>query len=230
MERLDKYLSAAGVGSRKELKELIRAGKVLVDGAVIRDPEIKISETAKVSVSGTEVEPYRTAVVMLHKPQGYVTAAEDPKEKTVMELLPSKYRLWNVMPVGRLDKMTEGLLLFTNDGALAHNLISPRHEVKKVYYARHEGTASESDVQAFSEGITLQDGTVCRPAKLEILAPGECLVTVTEGKYHQVRRMLASRGLPVSYLKRLQEGGLSLGDLPLGECRELTKDEIATVL
>lgn len=230
MERLDKFLSAAGVASRKELKGLIRAGKVIVDGTVIRAPDTKINETARVTVSGAEVEPYRTAVVMLHKPQGYVTAAEDPKEQTVMELLPRKYRLWNVMPIGRLDKQTEGLLLFTNDGELAHRLISPKQEVEKVYYARHEGIAAATDVQAFSDGITLQDGTVCRPARLEILAPGECLVTVTEGKYHQVRRMLASRSLPVSYLKRLKEGGLSLGELPLGDCRELTQAEIDTLL
>lgn len=230
MQRLDKFLSDAGIGSRKDLKALIKAGKVTVNGVTVRDESAKIEETAAVAVNGSAVVPYHTLTVMLHKPQGYVTAVEDAKEPTVMELLPQEYRQMKVMPVGRLDKATEGLLLFTNDGDLSHRLISPRHEVKKVYYAEHEGTASEEDVRAFSEGLTLGDGTLCRPAVLEIIAPGKSYVTVTEGKYHQVRRMLASRGLPVTYLRREKEGGLCLGDLPLGACRELSQTEIDTLL
>ena len=231
MQRLDKYLSEAGVGSRKELKALIKAGKVTVNGVTVRDEGCKLDETtADVTVNGSPVVPFHTITVMLHKPQGYVTAAEDAKERTVMELLPEEVRQMKVMPVGRLDKATEGLLLFTNDGDLAHRLISPKHEVRKVYYAEHEGIASDADICAFSEGLTLGDGTLCRPAKLEIIAPGKCYVTVTEGKYHQVRRMLASRGLPVSYLRREKEGGLSLGDLPLGAWRALTESEIDILL
>ena len=129
--------------------------------------------------------------------------------------------------MGRLDKATEGLLLFTNDGDLLHRLISPKKEVPKVYYARHEGTAGEADVRAFAEGITLRDGTVCRSAVLEPMGPGESRVTVCEGKYHQVRRMMASRNMTVTYLRREKEGNLYLGDLPMGQCRELTAEEIA---
>lgn len=231
MQRLDKYLSEAGIASRKELKTLIKAGAVRVNGITVRDEAMKIDETsALVAVNGIEVKPFRTMTVMLHKPAGYVTAAEDAKEKTVMELLPPEVRQMKVMPVGRLDKMTEGLLLFTNDGDLAHRLISPKYEVEKCYYAEHEGLATEQDVQAFSDGLTLGDGTACRPARLEILSAGKCCVTVTEGKYHQVRRMLASRGLPVTYLRREKEGALELGNLPLGSCRELTENEIEILL
>jgi 16S rRNA pseudouridine516 synthase len=146
-----------------------------------------------------------------------------------MELLPAHYRAMDVKPVGRLDKATEGLLLFTNDGDLLHRLISPKKEVQKVYYARHEGTAGEEDIAAFEAGLTLRDGTVCLPAKLAPLGPGESLITVCEGKYHQVRRMMASRGMTVLYLERRVEGGLELGDLPRGELRELTEAEISTL-
>ena len=146
-----------------------------------------------------------------------------------MELLPAAYRHLDLKPVGRLDKDTEGLLLFTNDGDLLHRLISPKKEVPKVYYARHEGTATESDVKAFAEGLTLGDGTKCLPATLQPLGAGESLVTVCEGKYHQVRRMLASRQMPVTYLERRQEGTLTLGDLPRGETRELSETEIVAL-
>jgi 16S rRNA pseudouridine516 synthase len=164
-------------------------------------------------------------VLMLNKPMGYVTATEDATEPTVMELLPAGYRS-RVKPIGRLDKQTEGLLLFTDDGDLLHRLISPKKEVPKVYYAQHEGTAGEADVLAFREGLELRDGTVCRSALLQPLGPGESLITVCEGKYHQVRRMMAARGMHVLYLRRQQEGTLTLGDLPLGQCRELTGEEM----
>jgi 16S rRNA pseudouridine516 synthase len=143
-----------------------------------------------------------------------------------MELIPDKYRRLDVKPVGRLDKATEGLLLFTNDGELLHKLISPGKGVEKVYYARHEGCAGQEDVEAFAAGLTLGDGTVCRSAVLKPLGAGESMVHVCEGKYHQVRRMLASRGMPVTYLERVQEGGLTLGDLPRGQVRELTDEEL----
>ena len=146
-----------------------------------------------------------------------------------MELLPREYANQDLKPVGRLDKATEGLLLFTNDGDLLHRLISPKKEVPKVYYARHEGTAGEADIAAFTAGLTLRDGTVCLPAKLEPLGPGESLITVCEGKYHQVRRMMASRQMTVLYLERRQEGCLSLGELPRGQVRELTEEEVANL-
>ena len=150
-------------------------------------------------------------------------------EKTVMELLPGEMKHLALKPVGRLDKATEGLLLFTNDGELLHRLISPKKEVPKVYYAKHEGSASQGDVEAFAAGLTLRDGTLCLPAKLEPMGPGESLVTVCEGKYHQVRRMMASRNMTVLYLERRQEGCLVLGDLPRGQIRELTEAEIASL-
>jgi len=163
---------------------------------------------------------------MMNKPAGYVTATEDRAEKTVMELLPPELLLQDLKPVGRLDKATEGLLLFTNDGDLLHRLISPKKEVPKIYYARHEGTATDEDVAAFAAGLGLRDGTLCLPAKLEPLGAGESLVTVCEGKYHQVRRMMASRSMTVTYLERRQEGSLTLGDLPRGAVRELMAEEI----
>ena len=147
-------------------------------------------------------------------------------EKTVMELLPPEIRHLDLKPVGRLDKATEGLLLFTNDGELLHRLISPKKEVPKIYYARHEGSATEADVEAFCRGLVLADGTVCRSAVLTPLGKGESLVTVCEGKYHQVRRMMASRGMTVAYLERRQEGALTLGNLPRGCVRELNAREI----
>ena len=146
-----------------------------------------------------------------------------------MELLPEQYRHLDVKPVGRLDKATEGLLLLTNDGELLHRLISPKKEVPKVYYARHEGTATDADVEAFRAGLTLRDGLQCLPARLEPLGPGESLITVCEGKYHQVRRMMASRNMTVLYLERRQESGLTLGSLPRGQVRLLSETEIASL-
>ena len=166
---------------------------------------------------------------MLNKPAGFVTATEDRNDRTVMELLPPELRNQDLKPIGRLDKATEGLLLFTNDGDLLHRLISPKKEVPKIYYAQHDGQAVDEDVQAFAEGLTLRDGLECLPAKLEPLGPGESLITVCEGKYHQVRRMMASRGMTVLYLERRQEGCLGLGDLPRGAVRELSEAEIAAL-
>ena len=227
MERLDKFLSASGAGSRSQVKELLKAGRVTVDDAVERDPGRKVDPKLQtVALDAVPLGGRRRVVLMLHKPAGYVTATSDARERTVMELLPPEYKHMDLNPVGRLDKETEGLLLFTNDGALLHRLISPRQEVPKVYYARHEGQASAEDVLAFEKGLELRDGTKCLPAALEPLGPGESRITVREGKYHQVRRMMASRGMGVSYLQRQREGTLELGDLALGESRELSEEEI----
>ena len=227
MERLDKFLCDSGAGTRSQVKLILKAGRVTVDGTVERDNSRKIDPAKQtICLDGEVLSGKRRIVVMLNKPAGFVTATEDKNDRTVMELLPPEIRAQDVKPVGRLDKATEGLLLFTNDGDLLHRLISPKKEVPKIYYARHEGAATESDVAAFSAGLTLGDGTVCLPARLEPLGAGESLVTVCEGKYHQVRRMMASRGMPVLYLERRQEGPLTLGDLPRGQIRLLTEAEI----
>ena len=230
MERLDKFLTNAGVATRSQVKVILKSGRVRVDGVAVKDGSVKIDpEKQEVTLDGEIIGGKRRMVVMLNKPEGFVTSTEDPRDKTVMELLPKEYASQDLKPVGRLDKATEGLLLFTNDGDLLHRLISPKKEVPKIYYAKHEGTAKPEDVQAFAEGLTLRDGTVCLPAKLEPLGPGESLVTVCEGKYHQVRRMMASRGMTVLYLERRQEGALTLGDLPRGQVRELTEEEIQSL-
>ena len=227
MERLDKILCDSGLGTRSQVKAILKAGRVTVDGTVERDNGRKVDLSRQsVCCDGQPVGGMRTVVLMLNKPAGYVTARTDLRDQTVMDLLPQQYMMMNMSPVGRLDKETEGLLLFTNDGLLLHRLISPKNQVSKIYYARHEGTASKEDVQAFSQGLTLRDGTLCLPAVLESLGEHESLITVCEGKYHQVRRMMASRGMPVFYLERRQEGPLSLGNLPRGQVRELTEEEI----
>ena len=231
MERLDKWLCAAGVGSRSQARDMVRSGRVTVDGEAVRQPERKISGENAVCLDGIPLQDKRrTVVLLLNKPAGYVTSTSDPNDPTVMELLPEAYRSLGLVPVGRLDKQTEGLLLFTNDGALSHNLISPKKAVEKIYYARHEGTATAADCEAFAQGLTLRDETACLPAKLEPLGAGESLITVCEGKYHQVRRMMAARGMHVTYLERRQEGALTLGNLPRGQVRELQDREILELL
>ena len=227
MERLDKFLCDSGAGTRSQVKVILKAGRVRVDGTAVKDGSLKIDPAAcQITLDGEILGGRPRTVIMLNKPAGFVTATEDPVEKTVMELLPGELRHLELKPIGRLDKATEGLLLFTNDGDLLHRLISPRKEVPKVYYAEHEGQAEQADVEAFRAGLTLRDGTKCLGADLEPLGPGRSLITVYEGKYHQVRRMMASRQMTVTYLERRQEGCLSLGDLPRGGVRELTEDEI----
>jgi 16S rRNA pseudouridine516 synthase len=225
MERLDKFLSTCGADTRSQVKVILKSGRVTVDGCVERDGARKVDPAAQtICLDGQLLGQKKRRVLMLNKPAGYVTATEDARDATVMELLPPEHR--DLKPVGRLDKATEGLLLFTDDGDLLHRLISPKKEIPKVYYARHEGQAGEEDVQAFRAGITLGDGTACRSALLQPLGAGESLVTVCEGKYHQVRRMLASRGMPVAYLERRAEGPLTLGELPRGGVRLLSEEEI----
>lgn len=228
MERLDKFLCDCGAGSRSQVKQILKSGRVTVDGRITGDGSMKFDpEKAEVCLDGQCLTRRGRLVVMLNKPAGYVTATEDDLSPTVMELLPQEYR--HLKPVGRLDKQTEGLLLFTDDGDLLHRLISPKKEVPKVYYAEHEGQAGEEDVKAFANGLTLRDGTVCQSALLEPMGAGKSRITVCEGKYHQVRRMMASRGMHVLYLERQQEAGLVLGDLARGQVRELTEEEVETL-
>ena len=231
MVRLDKFLCDCGLGTRSQMKLILKSGRVTVDGIAARDGSIKVDpEKQSICLDGQSLADPGRVVVMLNKPAGFVTATEDREQKTVMELLPPEYKHLDLKPVGRLDKETEGLLLFTNDGDLLHRLIGPKKEVPKVYYARHEGTADAQDVKAFADGLILRDGTVCLSAKLESLGAGESLITVCEGKYHQVRRMMASRNMTVTYLERREEGCLKLGDLPRGQVRQLDEAEIESLL
>lgn len=229
MERLDKILAATGKWSRKEAKALIKSGRVKVEGKNPAGPEDKIPEGAVVTVDGRPILTDKYVYIMLHKPAGVISSTEDPREETVLSLLPKELRRIGLFPVGRLDKDTEGLLLLTNDGPLAHQLLAPGKHVDKVYYVEVDGALDQEDVQAFQAGITLGDGTECLPAELELLPQrDQGLVTLREGKYHQVKRMLASRGKPVVYLKRLSMGPLELDRaLPAGRWRMLTPEEKA---
>ena len=230
MERLDKLLANTGRWSRREVKELVRRGQVRVDGVIAAAAEQKIDPSAAVTVAGETVALGGCTYLLLHKPAGVLTATEDRRQPTVLDLLPAEYRRIGVAPVGRLDKDTTGLLLLTDDGALAHDLLAPKRHVDKVYFARTDGALTAEDCAAFAAGITLGDGLECLPAKLEILESGaqsEALVTIHEGKFHQIKRMLAARGKPVVYLKRLSMGALVLDEtLGKGEYRLLTAQEI----
>ena len=230
-QRLDKIIASTGKWSRKEVKNLIRHGQVLVDGLPAAGPEEKADpEAAEIVVNGERLTYQRYTWIMLNKPAGYLSATEDGRGKTVLDLLAQELRRQGLFPVGRLDKDTEGLLLLTNEGGLAHDLLSPRHHVDKVYYARVAGHLTEEDCQAFAAGMTLDDGLVCQSAVLEIFSAGEeseAHVTLREGKFHQVTRMLAYRGKPVLYLERVKMGNLTLDpDLPRGEYRFLTAEEV----
>lgn len=227
MERLDKLLSGTGRWSRKEVKELVRTGRVAVDGKTAARAEEKYDPSAVITVDGETVACGGMFYLMLHKPAGYISATDDPKQRTVLELLPEHLRRVGLFPAGRLDKDTEGLLLLTNDGALAHELLAPKKHVDKTYFVRVDGRLDQADADAFRAGMTLADGYTCLSAELEIgEKPDEGFVTLREGKYHQVKRMLAARGKPVTYLKRLTMGPLTLdADLKPGQWRELTAQE-----
>lgn len=227
MERLDKIISATGKKSRREVREMVRQGRVLVDGKPAPAADMKVDpQTAVILLDGEPLGYEKFTYVMLHKPAGVLTATEDRRQETVLDLLPPELRRRALSPVGRLDKDTEGLLLLTNDGQLAHRLLSPKSHVDKVYYARVDAALEPGDIAAFAAGMTLGDGLECLPAGLEILSPTEALVTLREGKFHQVKRMLAARGKPVLYLKRLSMGRLRLDPaLAPGAWRMLTEEE-----
>ena len=225
MERLDKVVSHMGGFSRREVKDMVHQGRISVNGAAAVSPEMKVEATDRICVNGVALCVEEKTYLMLHKPAGVVTATEDPRQKTVLDLLSPEYRRRGLSPVGRLDKDTEGLLFLTNDGELNHRLTSPKYHVDKVYEAEVDGALTAEDAAAFAAGLSLGDFT-CLPAKLTILTPGHCLVTVQEGKFHQVKRMLQSRGKPVTYLKRLSVGSVALpDDLPKGNYRPLTPEE-----
>lgn len=227
--RLDKLLSNLGVASRAGCRELLKAGRVQVDGQTVRDGAMQVSEKAAVLLDGTALDTRLARHLMLFKPAGVLTAAEDGRQQTVMDLLPGVYRSCGCMPVGRLDKDTTGLLVLTTDGELAHRLIAPGRHVDKVYEAVVDGVLDEGDAAAFAAGIPLKDFTAL-PAKLEVLAENRARVTVQEGKYHQVKRMFGARGKPVLALHRASFGPLQLDEtLCPGQFRELTGEETAAL-
>ena len=235
MMRLDKYLAEMGVGTRQEVKKQIRQGKVTVNGTVVKAADTKIDETSdEVTISGRNISYVSYEYYMLNKPAGVVSATEDRRDTTVIDLIKDKKRK-DLFPVGRLDKDTEGLLLITNDGDLAHRLLAPKKHVDKVYYAKIDGMVTEEDVKRFAEGIDIgaEEEEMTRPAKLDIMKSAEeseIRLTIHEGKFHQVKRMFLAVGKEVTYLKRERMGTLCLDEnLKPGEYRLLTEEEIENV-
>lgn len=232
MERLDKVLGNLGYGSRKEIKASCKNGEVVVDGEIIKDSATKIDpETAVIEVNGERVMYRKYVYLLLNKPAGVVSATFDNYDETVIDLLDPEYQVFEPFPVGRLDKDTVGFLLLTNDGALNHKLISPKNHVDKVYYAEIDKPVDEKDIASFRKGIVIDDGYKCMPGNLEIISStedgSEVLVTIQEGKFHQVKRMFEALDKSVVYLKRVKFGPMELDEtLEEGEYRELTQEEI----
>lgn len=232
LQRLDKLIASTGKFSRREVKLLIKEGRVLVDGFPAKSAEDKVDPVlSAVEVDGEDIGYRSYTYIMLHKPAGVLTATEDKRQQTVMDLLPAHLQRLDIAPVGRLDKDTEGLLLITDDGESAHRLLAPKSHVDKVYYAELDTPLDDEAVAAFEQGITLADGTVCMSAGLRLLENGtKVLITLREGKFHQVKRMTAACGATVLYLKRLSMGSLQLDEsLAPGEHRFLTDDEIRLI-
>lgn len=225
--RLDRFLTEMTRFSRTQAKEAAKKGRITVDGVPVKKTDVKIVPGAqKVAVDGREISYLAAEYFMLNKPAGVVSATEDDRYPTVIDLIEERKRK-DLFPVGRLDVDTEGLLLITNDGGLAHRLLSPRKHVDKVYFARFDGTLPEDAAERFAKGLTLEDGTETMPAKLEPLPEGEMRLTIREGKYHQVKRMMEAVGCRVTYLKRLSMGSLKLDEnLKPGQYRPLTTQEL----
>ena len=229
--RLDKFISTTTTLSRAEAKKIIKKG-ILINDILIKSPDYKVDEfNDQVIVNGNRLVYQKYVYIMMNKPKNTVSATEDAIERTVVDILRDEDRIYKVFPVGRLDKDTEGLMLLTNDGELAHKLISPKKDVEKKYYVEVSGELKNEHLQIVKEGVTLEDGYRCKPARLEILDSSEgnskANIFITEGKFHQVKRMMKSLGTTVTYLKRLAIGSLKLDEnLKLGEYRYLTDDEL----
>ena len=231
MMRLDKYLCETGFGTRSQVKDLLKKGQVMVNGEVVKKPELKINETTdQIRCQGKKASYQKNIYLMLHKPAGVVSATEDNREKTVLDLVRPEDRKNSLFPVGRLDKDTEGLLLLTDDGELAHRLLSPKKHVDKTYFAKIDGQVTEEHVKQFREGLDIGDEKKTLPAVLTILLSGpvsEIEVTIHEGRFHQIKRMFEAVGCKVTYLKRLSMGSLVLDEtLPPEEYRPLTEAEL----
>ena len=230
MLRIDKYLADCGLGTRSEVKKYIKAKQITVNGEVVGKPEQKIDENVDVvCFKGHPIAYEKYVYYLFHKPAGCVTAKQDNVHKTVMEFFPDDVKAKDIAPVGRLDLDTEGLLLFTNDGPLTHHLLSPTHHIPKTYYAILDKEVPKSAIEAFKNGVDIGDDKPTLPAELAVLSDKEVELTIHEGRFHQVKRMFEAVGCTVTYLKRLSMGSLTLGDLPKGEFRRLTEEEVETL-
>ena len=234
MERLDKFLASRDKGSRKEVQKKIKGGAVTVNGEICREVNHKIEPASDAVVcEGQAVSGSEHIYIMLNKPAGYVSATEDRRERTVLELLPPELQRKGLFPAGRLDKDTEGLLIITDDGDFAHRMLSPKKHVKKQYIARLDGEITDETIARFAEGIVFADGTVCRPAELAAVENSGKMtakVGIVEGKFHQVKKMFAACGLRIVHLQRISVGNLYLDSkLPIGSCKILTKLDVETI-
>lgn len=224
--RLDKFLTECGVGSRKEVKKLIDSKRITLNGEYVKSPQIHIDyEKDIIMYDGNRLEYKEFRYYVLNKKAGYITATEDVREKTVMELLPDWVIKKDLTPVGRLDKDTEGILLFTNNGKLAHELLSPKKHIKKIYYALLEKEIGDESIEKLKQGVDI-GGYITQPAEVEKISTNEIHLTISEGKFHQVKKMLIAVGNKVEYLKRIKFGKISLNDMELGEVIEIELDDI----
>lgn len=230
-QRLDKVLSNFGFGSRTEIKSAVKNGLVKVDGSIVKDSGIHVDPNESIiEMNGIKLEYRKYIYLMMNKPKGVISATTDTKQKTVFDIMPEEYKCFDLFPAGRLDIDTEGLVLMTNDGQLAHEILSPKKHVTKQYCAHILGRVDQSDIAAFEEGVVLEDGYKTLPAHLEILKSdeeSEIKLSIVEGKFHQVKRMFEAVDKKVIYLKRLSMGMLKLDEtLALGECKELKKEDV----
>lgn len=234
-ERLDKIISNMGFGSRKDIMKAVRNGRVMVNDEIVKNRAMKVDPYKdKIQFDNQTIEYKKYIYLMMNKPSGVVSSTDDPSNRTVLSLLEVQHLIFEPFPVGRLDKDTEGLLLLTNDGKLAHTLLSPNKKIPKTYYAEIDGIIEEKHIEKFKKGVTLDDGYKTMPAELEIIESGtisKIKLTIYEGKYHQVKRMFGSIGMRVIYLRRISMGSLKLDyDLYLGEYRDLTKEELEEII
>ncbi len=234
MDRLDKILASQGILSRRDVKEIVKKGRVSINGKVVRDSAVKVdSNTDEVAVDGERIILKKHIYIMMNKPQGVISASDSENDETVVDLVPDNLFRKGLFPAGRLDKDTTGFVLITDDGDFAHKILSPKNHIFKTYLARLEHNLTKSDIEKLENGITLQDGTILKEAKVEIVEQGESpliKIMICEGKYHQVKRMFAATGNKVIALHRSKMGELSL-DLSLkpGECREITPEELSKI-
>ena len=231
IQRLDKILSNLGYGSRKDVRIIIKKGMVIVDGKMVKDCSMQVNPiNSIIIIDGKQLNYRKHIYIMMNKPQGVISATYDGKNKTVINLLPEEFANIELFPAGRLDIDTEGFILLTNDGDFAHEILSPKKHVPKTYFAKVKGLVNDEDAEKFKNGVVIDEGYKCLPAELRILKSGEVSeieLTISEGKFHQVKRMFQSVGKEVIYLKRIAMGGLKLDEsLELGQCRELNQEEI----